>query len=552
MFALVYRDVAGYHFAMFRVVTVRLILLIAASFGSGATVPLSAQNTLPPDQQAYQSAWLKADPQQQIDALTKVAVDYPSSRYAERARMGALRVLVKVFPSRSADISRRIDQMLKGEKASDPGPYDNVATVLVDAGVMLERAKSLSEKTVKAFKEAEFVATLKREYAEAKMPPVDDARLQSIYRTARADLLGTLGRVYFKQGKLDQARKIFEEAERDRSTATAAGGLGRIAFKEGREDVAYDYFLRARLTGVLARDDERAFEAMFAKRHAGDGTSLPAMLDAEYRRLFPNPIRVEPYRPSGPTTARTALLEVFTGAGCPPCAGADLAVDAVRERYSPRDVVVLMHHIHIPLPDPMTNPDTVARADFYSVQFAPTYVVDGSNKQTDGSAREDALRPYDRLTAMIEEALKESPHARLSATAILEGAIVKVHADVSEIDGPVDNLTLRIVLVERELRYGGENGIRFHPMVVRALAEFPIDRSKNAGVTTQFEVDGIEASLKRYLDDFEQRNDRFGPITFVEKMFAVDAADLGVVVFIQNEKDHRVLQSMFTAVGTNR
>src|SRR5437762_13425069 len=109
-------------------------------------------NIVPPDQQAYRAAWLMADPQQQIDALGKVAADYPSSRYAERARMGALRLWVKVLPSQRTEILRHIDRMLKGEKAADPGPYDDVATILVDAGVLLDKAQNLSERTVKAFR----------------------------------------------------------------------------------------------------------------------------------------------------------------------------------------------------------------------------------------------------------------------------------------------------------------------------------------------------------------------------------------------------------------
>jgi hypothetical protein len=229
-----------------------------------------------------------------------------------------------------------------------------------------------------------------------------------------------------------------------------------------------------------------------------------------------------------------------------------LAVDAVRERYTAGQVIVLMHHVHIPRPDPMTNSDTVGRSTFYAVQGAPTFIVDGSNKQTGGSPREDASRPYDRLTAMIEDALKEPSHAQIALNATLEGGTVKVHADASAIEGPVDDLRLWTALVERELRYGGENGIRFHPMVVRALANFPVDQSRANGVTTEFDVDRIQAGLKQYLDEYEKRNDRFGPVTFVEKMSIVDPANLGVVAFVQSEKDHRVLQSAFITVGATR
>jgi len=281
----------------------------------------------------------------------------------------------------------------------------------------------------------------------------------------------------------------------------------------------------------------------------GSREHLASTLDEAYRTLFRNPISVEPYQPGSASSGRTVLLEVFTGAGCPPCAGADLAVDAIRERYAARQVIVLMNHVHIPRPDPMTNLSTIARSTFYAVQYAPTFVIDGTNKSTGGSPREDALRPYDRLTAMIEDALKEPSRAGIALDATLEGRTVKVRTDVSGIESRVDDLRLRIALIERELRYGGENGIRFHPMVVRAYADVPVDPSRANGVTTEFDVDRIQAGLKQYLDEFEKRNDSFGPITFVEKMSMVDPANLGVVAFVQGEKDHGVLQSAFITVG---
>jgi tetratricopeptide (TPR) repeat protein len=410
----------------------------------------------------------------------------------------------------------------------------------------------LSERTVKAFTEPGFVADLKREYAEAHLPPQSEARLQHEYRTTRAALLGTLGRIYLEQGKIDRARAIFNQAEQNDPSSTAAAGLGAIAFKEGRLDAAYDNLLRARLTGALSPGDERTFESLFAKRY-GDTSRLTTELDTAYRKLFPNPVHVEPYRPAGEPTGHTALLEVFTGAGCDPCAGADVAVDAIRERYSPQDLVVLMYHLHVPLPDPMTNADAVARAAFYKVPGTPTFVVDGSNQQTGGAAREDAERPYGRLTTLIEEALKEVPPAKLSATAARIGNIVKVHATVSDLKDPPGDLTLRVVLAERELRYGGENGIRFHPMVVRAVADFPFAGpgapGADAGTDAEFDIGRLQASLRRYLDEYEQHNDRFGPVTFAEKMDGVDGRNLAVAALIQTSTDRRVLQSVLVDIA---
>ena len=50
------------------------------------------------------------------------------------------------------------------------------------------------------------------------------------------------------------------------------------------------------------------------------------------------------------------LVELFTGAECPPCVAADLAFDALGKTYKPTDVVLLEYHLHIPGPDALTNP----------------------------------------------------------------------------------------------------------------------------------------------------------------------------------------------------
>ena len=65
------------------------------------------------------------------------------------------------------------------------------------------------------------------------------------------------------------------------------------------------------------------------------------------------------------------LGEVFTGSGCPPCAAADVAFDAAMERYSRKDLAVVMYHVHVPRPDPMTTNETSARSKNYGVPAYP-------------------------------------------------------------------------------------------------------------------------------------------------------------------------------------
>ena len=83
-------------------------------------------------------------------------------------------------------------------------------------------------------------------------------------------------------------------------------------------------------------------------------------------------------------------------------------------------------------------------------------------------------------------------------------------------------LVVNFALVEDEIRYSGENGIRFHRMVVRALAKpadsgFRVTAGDNFDLDASFDLAAISGALRTYLDDYEQHNDRFGKITFISK-----------------------------------
>ena len=91
-------------------------------------------------------------------------------------------------------------------------------------------------------------------------------------------------------------------------------------------------------------------------------------------------------------------------------------------------------------------------------------------------------------------------------------------------------------------------------MVVRSVANsdengFSIDPAKPDTVEYSFDVSQISADLKTYLDNYEQHNDRFGQITFIEKKYEIDPADLSVVAFVQDVKTKHVLQAAYAKLG---
>ena len=98
---------------------------------------------------------------------------------------------------------------------------------------------------------------------------------------------------------------------------------------------------------------------------------------------------------------RVVVVELFTGSECPPCLAADLAFDALEQTYTPKDVVLLEYHLHIPRPDPLTNTDSVERQEYYDVD--PD--ADDPRERQEGGGRR---RRQDRGRQKYEEVSRSS------------------------------------------------------------------------------------------------------------------------------------------------
>jgi hypothetical protein len=103
------------------------------------------------------------------------------------------------------------------------------------------------------------------------------------------------------------------------------------------------------------------------------------------------------------------------------------------------------------------------------------------------------------------------------------------------------------VLVERELRYNGENGIRFQPMVVRAIAGEPLGKQRT--FHQAFNLEDISRAIKTHLDDYEAKGHRGETFQFSEKKYQIDRRDLAVVVFVQDNQTKHVLQAAYIDLG---
>ena len=292
-----------------------------------------------------------------------------------------------------------------------------------------------------------------------------------------------------------------------------------------------------------------------------------------------------PGKPAAVAAGHTVLLELFTGSGCPPCIGGDIAVEGVLDAYPRGEVVALAFDQHIPEPDPLTNPDSVARAEVYDIAHTPEYVIDGKVQPIYGARREGSEDLYGKIAKAVDAAapiatgvqLKLSAandgggliHARAVVTVPSEKELETVLAVKAEPEAVTSgekkpaapaavsvepHLVVNFALVEDDVRYSGENGIRFHRMVVRALAKpagtgFSADPAATVSLDASFDPAAISRSLVTYLEGYEQNNDRFGKITFLTKDMTMQPEHLAVAAWVQDSVTHRVLQAAVIPVG---
>jgi tetratricopeptide (TPR) repeat protein len=488
-----------------------------------------------PEQKAYDEARRIKEPEKKIEALEKVAKDFSDRFIAIQARGEVLDTLIKNFPAQTDRIRAAAEHYLQpvpGLFITGPPFQLTVANKLMDAGLLLDWAEELAKKGETQFED-------------------DNAKA---LRRQRARYFDTLGRIYLKQAKTKEAERNLKLAiVNDPDTPTALIALGQIAAGKKDQKAAVEYFTSAAVKMPLKKADKQLMETAYRATHNDSLNGLEDLLDSKYRNLNAG-LHFDHYQPSTTRTSRTALAELFTGSGCGPCVAADLGFDGLLERYKRQDLVVLVYHMHIPLPDPMTNPATVDRGKYYGVPGTPTPVVDGLRLPSSGGSREMAKGFFDRVTPKIESELESPALAQIAVTGSIAGDTVKANVVVDQIKAPSPDLRIQLALAEEEIRYTGENGIRFHPMVVRSLGGkdangFALSASGPTTVEWTFDVKAMSDQLKKYLDEYEKGGHRGDPFTFLDKKFQIDPNNLSLVAFVQDMKTKAVLQTVYVKLS---
>lgn len=497
--------------------------------------PTAPPAAIRPDQKAYDDARRISEPQKKIEALEKFVIDFPDSFMKSMARFDVLDTIIRNFPDQKDKIRAAAEKILahgQGNITFRGMNYSNVASRLLSAGILLEWAEELAKKGNSTFEQD----------------------LAKELKTGRSRNLDTLGRIYLKQGKTKQARKLLKEALKlEPDLTTAMLGMAEIEASDGDQKAALELYTNAAVKAPLKKTDRQQMEQAYRVTHNDSLNGLEDLLDEKYKKLNAG-INFAHFQPTPKRSNRTALAELFTGSGCGPCVAADLGFEGLIDRYKRQDLVVLIYHLHVPAPDPMTNPATVERGKYYAVPGTPTSVVDGFKLPSGGGPREMTRDFYDRINPKIEQRLESPAAAEVTVTATIEGNQLKSRVTVDKIKSPSPDLRLQLALTEDGLRYTGENGVRFHPMVVRSLggkdaSGFVVLGSGPTNVEWTFDLKALSDELKKYLDEYEQKGHRGDTFTFSEKKFQIDPQKLSVVAFVQDMKTKDVLQTAYLRVA---
>ncbi|MFC1513978.1 hypothetical protein ACFL5P_03100 [candidate division KSB1 bacterium] len=307
------------------------------------------------------------------------------------------------------------------------------------------------------------------------------------------------------------------------------------------------HFLRGRSNELLGKKQEALESYMDAvvERHRGSARekaeelykavngSLSGFEGVLEKKLTSLPFHPKHFSPTD-WEEKTVVAELFTGSECPPCVAADFGFDGLLDAYESKFLVVLEYHLPIPDPDPIMNPASKLRQDYYGVRYTPTAIIDGKSKFVGGSGRSGSENKFNQYSESINEFIIQKSEAVLKADAKLSGDNVTV---IWETTKDISTADYNFALIQNEEKYAGSNGIIIHKMVVR---DFKTTTDKNV----VFNLSDIEKATEKYLQDFEKERDS----KFDKYHNKIDRSQLKVVFFMQDKETQEMINAVVTDV----
>lgn len=305
---------------------------------------------------------------------------------------------------------------------------------------------------------------------------------------------------------------------------------------------------KIRLLKALATGQEALGKKDDLVKTKAEIDKLELVLDKEYLETVP-PFKVAKFEGRKDDKAnQVVLMELFTGTQCPPCVAADVAFDGLLKAYQPQDVVLLQYHMHIPGPDPLTNPDSEARFKYYrglfpaNIRGTPSTLFNGNPEAGGGGGMSNSQNKFGQYTNVIDPLLEDKAEVELAGSAKKDGETVTAELQVKAEDLP-ESATVKLVLVEKNIRYVGSNGVRFHHNVVRSyfgnVEGTPVKDLKDGKHEGTVKLGELREALAKYLDDYAKNN---RPFPYPDRPLDLDG--LAVIAFVQDNATGKVFQAV--------
>ncbi len=574
--------------AFIRLLAIALSIPLTVFAQAQSSVTSAPKVTRPEDEIINQMRAARNDPSQYVELIVRLVKEFPQTQHAESAGFSfssALKRQARIDndPAKMRKLATRFIEGTSSAPAQLRVHTNGSAVRAMLDNDLIEEAIALGRQTIPVLEEKEYLAFSRKQYdrdieralkanPSYKPRPFGEAMAIDLFRRRKAEYYTQLGRAYLKLDDLWRAEEAYRQAYEVGQDAPAAAGIATILEKRGKDKEALEYLTHAVLTGKLDKAGIEHFQELYKKVYGGSSTSAEEFLDARYRQDYRNPVKGEKYIPTSARTDRIVLAEFFTGAGCIPCIPFDYSFESALTDYSRREFILLAYHWHAPTLDPMGNRSSDARVKYYDVNSAPTVFLDGQkftvesggDERLKSEAEKKATTVYSAVTSAISRNLEAPSGAEMTLKAEQMEKAIKAIVTVANLKEAGPDVTVHVALVEEEVHYSGENGLRFHPMVVRSLARVAsadgYGFAVNAGQTNQFEyvfdIDNIIAQNLRYYDEWpvernKEVNNRIGGDAefdvgrFKEQRHLINRDHLSIVAFLQDNKSKKILQSAF-------
>lgn len=362
----------------------------------------------------------------------------------------------------------------------------------------------------------------------------------------RSGAAAAIGLTYFHLNRYQEAERfLMEAAQYAPPTETEVFiSLGEVKEKLGKKEEAFDAYV----SGAVGNRASTIYEKLLhLKNELYPTQTLDSIIVARQAAAL-NFTPEEYHRPEQvlekDETERIVLAELFTGSECRPCQAADIAFDYLIERYRTSSLAILEYHLHIPLPDPLSNSGSEQRGEYYGVNSTPTAVFGGTTVITSGGSKLMAKNRFFLYSDIIERQLKSPTNVTVKLSATIKNDVVNIRINAVSTEKN-NNLKLRVAVVEDEVFYKGANGIERHKFVVRKMVKpangFSFPKNGKLSISQSVNIKSVETELATYYDQTNKLFTERG--TGLKEMKNIINRDrLAIVAFVQNDVTREIMQ----------